>query len=106
MNREEWADKERRLAWLRDWIWNDQLDNVEWDDLPNWVRSMAPGRIAKGHVIKTSYIRERIWAPGDTYLVVAEVQVMEGEGFSQGDEIEVTIRKIEKVKDIERRRGE
>jgi hypothetical protein len=43
----------------------------------------------------TSYVRRKIWGPGDTYLVVNEFQVFEGEGFKDGDKVEVTIRKIE-----------
>lgn len=103
MNREEWGDKKKRIAWLRDWMWDEQLDDVEWDDLPDWVRRKATTFIGKGHVIKWSYVRGKVWGPDDTYLVVSEIQIMESDGFADGDDVEVTIRKIEKVKDLERR---
>ncbi len=37
-------------------------------------------------------IVERVWGPGDTYLVVPESQVDSG-SFRAGDEVEVIIRK-------------
>lgn len=48
----------------------------------------------------TTYIAERVWGPGDTYLVVpiSEIQVFERQGWKRGQavEVEITIRTIDR----------
>jgi hypothetical protein len=45
-------------------------------------------------------VRRRIWAADDTYLVIPEIQVFERygtlDGFEDGEEVEVTVRKLPK----------
>jgi hypothetical protein len=40
-------------------------------------------------------VSRRVWAPGDEYLVIGEIQVMEHEGFKAGDRVTVIITKEE-----------
>ena len=48
---------------------------------------------ARGALQKTfGTVEEKIWSPGDTYLVV-QVQVFEEDGFKKGDKVEVLLRK-------------
>jgi hypothetical protein len=58
----------------------------------------GPGRTRKGDPPKkkrtTSYVEERVWGPGDTYLVVSETQVFEHDGFRQGDKVKIIIEKV------------
>ena len=42
---------------------------------------------------ETGTVKEKIWGPDDTYLVV-EVQVFEETGFKKGDTVKVTIEKV------------
>ena len=46
-------------------------------------------------VTKKARVEEKIWGPDDTYLTV-EVQVFTTEGFKEGDEVEVTVKKVKK----------
>ena len=46
-------------------------------------------------VSKRAYIQERVWAPGDTYLVI-ETQVFASDGYQEGDEVQITIEPVKK----------
>ena len=41
-------------------------------------------------------IEKRVWGPGDTYLVVPEIQVFSTDGFKKGMKVRVIIQKLDK----------
>ena len=45
----------------------------------------------------TKTIQKRIWGIDDEYLVVPEIQVMNMDGFEEGDKVRVTIEKIKQL---------
>lgn len=56
----------------------------------------------KGSVARRSGIMSKHWGPDDDYLVVQEFQVFAEDGFVNGDQVEVTVTKIERDREKER----
>jgi hypothetical protein len=47
-----------------------------------------------------SYVSREVWDVEDEYLVVAAFQVMEEDGWREGDRVRVTIEKIDAGKEV------
>lgn len=97
--KELWDDPQARDEYVETRLWSqeafrDKFYHLEYEDLPTWAKvgmEMSPKR---GVRIAETRVVERVWAPGDTYLVVSEIQVREGNGFKKGDRVKVTIENL------------
>ena len=100
VGREIWDDLEARdeyvdtMLWAQD-VFREKFYHLEYDKLPINIRLQMERQPKRGVVITERNVGERVWAPGDTYLVVPEIQVMTIGGFNKGDKVKVTIENIQ-----------
>jgi len=100
MGREIWNDPEARdeyvdtMLWSQD-IFREKFYHLKYDELPIHIRAQMERHPRKGAIITEKSVSERVWGPGDTYLVVPEIQVMKIGGFDRGDKVKVTIENIQ-----------
>ena len=98
--REIWEDPQARdeyvdtMLWAQD-IFREKFYHLDYDELPINIRLQMERHPRKGVIITERRVGERVWAPGDTYLVVPEIQVMKISGFEEGDKVKVTIENIQ-----------
>lgn len=95
VGREIWDDPKARRKWVEEFAWDmEKLIAMEYDDLPEGIKLLLRSRPRKGVLVTEKTVSERIWAPGDTYLIVPEIQVMSISGFNEGDRVKVTVEKL------------
>lgn len=96
---ELWNDPQARDEYVDTKLWSQEIFrekfyHLEYEELPAWIKLGMEMNPKKGVKIAETTVAERVWAPGDTYLVVSEIQVMEGNGFKKGDKVKVTIENL------------